>query len=77
MAPCYRCAKHSPIIRPFVHEMAEMADASELFDEPVIAGPFYLFEGSFIVEFLEPHPSRNASSVPTHHPVIILSELEH
>jgi hypothetical protein len=45
-----------------------MADASQSFDEPVIAGPFHLFKGSFIIEFLEPHPSRNASSVP-HRPV--------
>ncbi|KEF63752.1 uncharacterized protein A1O9_01730 [Exophiala aquamarina CBS 119918] len=31
-------------------------------DEPTIAGPFSLFDGSFILEFLEPRPERNASS---------------
>lgn len=30
-------------------------------DEPTLAGPFYLFDSSFIVEFLTPHPSRNAT----------------
>ncbi|KAK5456385.1 hypothetical protein LTR20_009326 [Exophiala xenobiotica] len=30
-------------------------------EEPVIAGPYSLFDGSFILEFLKPRPSRNAS----------------
>ncbi|KAF2810503.1 uncharacterized protein BDZ99DRAFT_463077 [Mytilinidion resinicola] len=30
-------------------------------DEPTLAGPFSLFNNSFIVEFLKPHPSRNAT----------------
>ncbi|KFY75677.1 hypothetical protein V499_04351 [Pseudogymnoascus sp. VKM F-103] len=30
-------------------------------DEPVISGPFHLYDSSFILEFLRPHPSRNAS----------------
>jgi hypothetical protein len=30
-------------------------------DEPVISGPHYFFEGSFIIEYLKPRPSRNAS----------------
>jgi hypothetical protein len=30
-------------------------------DEPVIAGPFSLYDGSFILEFLEPRVERNAS----------------
>lgn len=34
------------------------------FNEPVISGPFELCGGSLTVEFLKPHPSRNASSVP-------------
>ncbi|KAL6249010.1 hypothetical protein RBB50_004073 [Rhinocladiella similis] len=29
--------------------------------EPVIAGPYALYDGSFILEFLKPKPSRNAS----------------
>jgi hypothetical protein len=29
--------------------------------EPVIAGPFHLFDGSFIIEFLQPAPWRSAS----------------
>ncbi|KIW17101.1 hypothetical protein PV08_04292 [Exophiala spinifera] len=29
--------------------------------EPVIAGPYALFDGSFILEFLKPKPSRDAS----------------
>lgn len=32
-------------------------------EEAVIAGPFSLFEGSLILEFLQPKPSRNASGV--------------
>jgi hypothetical protein len=49
-----------------------MAPKAPQFDEPVIDGPYHLYEGSFIVEFLQPHPSRNATSVrestpfPTH-----------
>lgn len=31
--------------------------------ENVISGPFHLYDGSFIVEFLQPDPSRNATSV--------------
>ncbi|OAP63711.1 hypothetical protein AYL99_02938 [Fonsecaea erecta] len=30
-------------------------------EEPVIAGPFALYDGSFVLEFLQPKPSRNAS----------------
>jgi hypothetical protein len=30
-------------------------------EEPVIAGPFSMFDGSFILEFLQPKASRNAS----------------
>jgi hypothetical protein len=30
-------------------------------DEPVVSGPFSLFEGSFILEFLEPHSSRDVT----------------
>jgi hypothetical protein len=37
-----------------------MAPKSPL-DEPVISGPFSLFEGSFILEFLEPHSSRDVT----------------
>ena len=33
------------------------------FDEPVIFGPLRLFDGSFILEFLQPHPVRDATSV--------------
>ncbi|KAE8548872.1 hypothetical protein EYB25_009255 [Talaromyces marneffei] len=38
-----------------------MAAQKTPLDEPVIGGPFSLFEGSFILEFLQPHPSRDAS----------------
>ncbi|OCK73577.1 hypothetical protein K432DRAFT_438272 [Lepidopterella palustris CBS 459.81] len=38
-----------------------MADTSLPLDEPVIAGPFHLYEGSFVIEFLRPHPSRQAT----------------
>ncbi|KFY77714.1 hypothetical protein V499_02962 [Pseudogymnoascus sp. VKM F-103] len=37
-----------------------MAPESPL-GESVISGPFSLYEGSFILEFLEPHPSRDAT----------------
>jgi hypothetical protein len=40
-----------------------MAAQKTPLDEPVIGGPYNLFEGSFILEFLQPHPSRDASSV--------------
>lgn len=40
-----------------------MAEQKARFDEPVIGGPHSLFEGSFILEFLQPHPSRDATSV--------------
>ena len=32
--------------------------------ETVISGPFNLYHGSFIIEFLKPDPSRNATYVP-------------
>ncbi|KIW22989.1 uncharacterized protein PV07_11225 [Cladophialophora immunda] len=40
---------------------AASARAAEEDDEPVIAGPYTLYSGSFILEFLQPRPSRNAS----------------
>lgn len=30
-------------------------------DEPVIAGPIYMYDKSFVIEFLQPHPSRDAT----------------
>jgi hypothetical protein len=33
-------------------------------NEPLIAGPVHLVSNSFILEFLKPDPSRNASFVP-------------
>jgi hypothetical protein len=46
-------------------------------DEPIIAGPFHLFGGSFVVEFLKPHPSRNATCVapPSPHSVTIANRM--
>ncbi|KAI9739841.1 MAG: hypothetical protein M1818_004897 [Claussenomyces sp. TS43310] len=38
-----------------------MSSLSTALNEPVISGPFSLYEGSFILEFLKPDPSRNAS----------------
>lgn len=40
-----------------------MATQKTPLDEPVIGGPYSLFEGSFILEFLKPDPSRDATSV--------------
>lgn len=39
------------------------AGAGDPDPEPVIGGPYSLYHGSFILEFLKPKPSRNASSV--------------
>lgn len=44
----------------YLRQEGPMAPKSPL-DEPVISGPFSLYEGSFILEFLEPHPSRDAT----------------
>lgn len=44
----------------YLRQEGAMAPKSPL-DEPVISGPFSLYEGSFILEFLEPHPSRDAT----------------
>ncbi|GAM41091.1 hypothetical protein TCE0_041f13952 [Talaromyces pinophilus] len=38
-----------------------MAAQKTPLDEPVIGGPYSLFEGSFILEFLKPDPSRDAT----------------
>jgi len=38
-----------------------MAGNPGTFDEPVISGPFILCDGSFILEFLEPRHSRDAT----------------
>lgn len=38
-----------------------MARKAEALEEPVVSGPFTLFDGSFIIEFLQPDRSRNAT----------------
>lgn len=41
-------------------------------DEPVVSGPFLLYDGSFVIEFLRPDVSRNATLVLLLQPLICI-----